>query len=214
MRIGVEDLGPGVADDSSAISAFAGESPGGGDSQMASVAEAAESRSEATRAGDGLRKDNKRWRHRYETGKRTRSCGHGAMMMRLQTASCPARGLSELKLREGWRREAVSEAGCFDDAGPGQMAKFGAWRTAEELERTESEQTGPGIGVSRRSHGPAARGGQQSFVSPSQAVMSRVAGGCHVHGLTKKVGGARRNVSLHIPTEPAAETGLAPSVAL
>lgn len=51
MRIGVEDLGPGVADDSSAISAFAGESPGGGDPQMASVAEAAESRSEATRAG-------------------------------------------------------------------------------------------------------------------------------------------------------------------
>lgn len=89
-----------------------------------------------------------------------------------------------------------------------------AWRTGEGLERTESEQTGPGIGVSRRSHGPEARGGQQSFVSPSQAVMSRVAGGCHVHGLTKKVGGARRNVSLHIPTEPAAETGLAPSVAL
>lgn len=51
MRIGVEDLGPGVADDSSAISAFAGEPSGGGDSQMASVAEAAESRSEATRAG-------------------------------------------------------------------------------------------------------------------------------------------------------------------
>lgn len=74
---------------------------------------------------DGLRKDNKRWRHRYETGKRTRSCGHGAMMMRLQTASCPARGLGELELREGWRREAVSEAGCVDDAGTGR------WRSLE-----------------------------------------------------------------------------------
>lgn len=105
----------------------------------------------------------------------------------------PTRGLGELTLDRGWTR------GPLDRTLRQSRIFWIAGKRAEVDEHSTSRETGPGIAVSRRLTWSEARGGQQSFVSPSEAVMSRVAGCCHGHGLTKKVGGARRIVSLHQP---------------
>lgn len=72
--------------------------------------------------------------------------------------------------------------------------------------RARANKLAPELPSRGASHGLELRGGQRSFVSPSDALMSRFAGCCHVHGLTRRVGGARRKSFLLMLS---AQSGLA-----
>lgn len=76
--------------------------------------------------------------------------------------------------------EALSLRRCvWSGAGLGRdKARLAGQRAEAEGKRAGKQALElPSRGAS---HGPQPRSGQQSVVSPSQAVMSRVAGGCHL----------------------------------
>lgn len=86
----------------------------------------------------------------------------------------------------GWRAPGRAEMGTWK---PCRCVVLSGLALGWARQGEASEGRGRGQRAGKRalelpsrgaSHGPQPRSGQQSVVSPSQAVMSRVAGGCHL----------------------------------